>query len=180
MSSITGLEETLEGKQDTLVAGTGIAINGNVITNTQTSAEGKTNSYVVSYINNPAFNTEADSFQLSGTFTDVTGVVHKISELKLGDTIYVQELDVPDRWCSQVNNDSVVLYKLETSKVTIPTKTSELENDSNFITQNVLDNTINPLNTSIGNINTKLNNTETWTFTLEDGTEVTKNIVVGS
>lgn len=39
MTAITGLIEALAAKQDTLVAGEGISIVGNVISNTQTSAE---------------------------------------------------------------------------------------------------------------------------------------------
>lgn len=49
-------------------------------------------------------------------------------------------------------------------KSDIPTKTSELTNDSNFVTKNSL-------------LEKK---TETWVFTLEDGTEVTKTMVLGA
>ena len=49
-------------------------------------------------------------------------------------------------------------------KADLPTKTSQLTNDSNFVTQNSL-------------LEKK---TETWTFTLEDGTEVTKTMVLGA
>lgn len=46
----------------------------------------------------------------------------------------------------------------------IPTKTSQLTNDSGFVTQNsLLEKT-----------------TETWTFTLEDGTTTTKTVVMGA
>ena len=46
----------------------------------------------------------------------------------------------------------------------IPTTTSQLTNDSGFVTQNAL----------------LEKTTETWTFTLEDGTEVTKTMVLGA
>lgn len=49
-------------------------------------------------------------------------------------------------------------------KSEIPTKTSQLTNDSGFVTQDAL----------------LEKTTETWTFTLEDGTEVTKTMVLGA
>ena len=49
-------------------------------------------------------------------------------------------------------------------KSDIPTKTSQLTNDSDFVTKNSL-------------LEKK---TETWVFTLEDGTEVTKTMVLGA
>ena len=53
--------------------------------------------------------------------------------------------------------------KTETNEL-IPTKTSQLTNNSGFVTQDsLLEKT-----------------TETWTFTLEDGTETTKTIVLGA
>lgn len=65
-------------------------------------AEGKTKSYVVSDITNPVFNSQADTIQLTGTFTDINDVVHSVTDLKLGDNFYVIETDVPDRWASNV------------------------------------------------------------------------------
>ena len=49
-------------------------------------------------------------------------------------------------------------------KSELPTKTSQLTNDSGFVTQDAL----------------LEKTTETWTFTLEDGTEVTKTMVLGA
>lgn len=40
-----------------------------------------------------------------------------ISVLKLGDTVYIKQTDVPDRWVSEVGNGFVKLAKLETAKV---------------------------------------------------------------
>ena len=49
-------------------------------------------------------------------------------------------------------------------KSELPTTTSQLTNDSGFVTQNsLLEKT-----------------TETWTFTLEDGTTTTKTMVLGA
>ena len=61
-------------------------------------------------------------------------------------------------------------------KPTIPTATSQLDNDSNFITNAALTGyaTTSDVSTAISS-QTK----ETWTFTLEDGTTVTKSVVLG-
>ena len=57
------------------------------------------------------------------------------------------------------SGDTIVALKSE-----LPTTTSQLTNDSGFVTQNAL----------------LEKTTETWTFTLEDGTEVTKTMVLGA
>ena len=61
-------------------------------------------------------------------------------------------------------------------KPTIPTATSQLDNDSNFITNAALTGyaTTSDVSTAISS-QTK----ETWTFTLEDGSTVTKSVVLG-
>ena len=61
-------------------------------------------------------------------------------------------------------------------KPTIPTTTSQLDNDSNFITNAALTGyaTTSDVSTAISS-QTK----ETWTFTLSDGTTVTKSVVLG-
>ena len=61
-------------------------------------------------------------------------------------------------------------------KPTIPTATSQLDNDSNFITNAALTGyaTTSDVSTAISS-QTK----ETWTFTLSDGSTVTKSIVLG-
>ena len=62
-------------------------------------------------------------------------------------------------------------------KPTIPTTTSQLTNDSNFITNAALTGyaTTSDVSTAISN-QTK----ETWTFTLSDGSTVTKSVVLGA
>lgn len=59
----------------------------------------------------------------------------------------------------------------------IPTKTSQLTNDSNFITSTALSGyaTTSDVSTAISS-QTK----ETWTFTLSDGSTVTKSVVLGA
>lgn len=62
-------------------------------------------------------------------------------------------------------------------KPTIPTTTSQLTNDSNFITNAALSGyaTTSDVSTAISS-QTK----ETWTFTLSDGSTVTKSVVLGA
>ena len=91
---------------------------------------------------------------------------------------------------SQLDNDSnfitsAALSTVATSgsyndlsdKPTIPTTTNELTNDSGFITSAALSGyaTTSDVSTAISN-QTK----ETWTFTLSDGSTVTKSIVLGA
>ena len=67
-------------------------------------------------------------------------------------------------------------YSDLTNKPTIPTTTSQLTNDSNFITSTALSGyaTTSDVSTAISS-QTK----ETWTFTLSDGSTVTKSVVLG-
>lgn len=67
-------------------------------------------------------------------------------------------------------------YSDLTGTPTIPTKTSQLTNDSNFLTSAALSGyaTTSDISTAISS-QTK----ETWTFTLSDGSTVTKSVVLG-
>ena len=82
-------------------------------------AEGKTATYVVSYATETAFNSTADTITLTKAPVDVSGNTIPLNKLALGDTFYVVELDVPDRWVSGVGENSVTLSKLETEKVPV-------------------------------------------------------------
>ena len=68
-------------------------------------------------------------------------------------------------------------YSDLTGTPTIPTATSQLDNDSNFITNAALTGyaTTSDVSTAISG-QTK----ETWTFTLSDGSTVTKSVVLGA
>ena len=71
-------------------------------------------------------------------------------------------------------------YNDLTNKPTIPTKTSQLTNDSAFITSSALTGyaTTSEVSTAVSTAisgQTK----ETWTFTLADGSTVTKSVVLG-
>ena len=73
--------------------------------------------------------------------------------------------------------DNIILYK-DIAKVSqIPTTTGELTNDSGFITSEALSGyaTTSDVSTAISS-QTK----ETWTFTLSDGSTVTKSVVLGA
>lgn len=79
--------------------------------------------------------------------------------------------------------DADTLYIITDEDVVIPTKTSELTNDSNFITGVDLSNyattaTTTQLQTNIDKKQDKLTNTEEITFTLEDGSTVTKTFYI--
>ena len=67
-------------------------------------------------------------------------------------------------------------YNDLSDKPTIPTATNELTNDSGFITNAALTGyaTTSDVSTAISS-QTK----ETWTFTLSDGSTVTKTVVLG-
>jgi len=121
-------------------------------------AEGKTATYVISKATNPAFNTENATVTFT-SFTDIHGVVITFNDVKVGDNVYITETDVPDRWISSISESNAVCHKLETAKsavsdvqkngtsvvvngianVTVPTKTSDITNDSGFITSSYHD-----------------------------------------
>lgn len=91
------------------------------ISNVSAIANGKTASYVLSYATdgNSAFNSTADTLTLSDDFTDIEGHFIELHYLHIGDVIYVTETNVPDRWVGALNDENVVLYKMETTKVPI-------------------------------------------------------------
>ena len=72
-------------------------------------------------------------------------------------------------------------YNDLSDKPTIPTATSQLDNDSNFITNAALTGyaTTSEVSTAVSTAISSQTK-ETWTFTLSDGTTVTKSIVLGA
>lgn len=82
-------------------------------------AEGKTKSYVITHHTNTSFNSSMDSISLvfPNSIIDTSGNTIDISNLHIGDIVYVLENDVPDRWVSIINSNAVVLHKMETTKV---------------------------------------------------------------
>ena len=128
----TETDSLLNNKQNTLIAGTGITISNNKISNTFTSLDNYT-----------TYSDEVLDLNHSFVYKSPTG------GYKRGD------------FRNFINN---MISPTFAKKSDIPTKTSELTNDSGFVTQDSL----------LGKT------TETWTFTLEDGTEVTKTMVLGA
>lgn len=131
------------------------------IQNVREVAEGKTNTYVCSYITNEVLYSNNDQIVVESALTDINDNTIALTDLKVGDNIYVTQTNVPDRWVSSIATESetnivaaVILNKLETAKVpvndvqvngstvvsnnvasiTVPTNISDLTNDSSFIT----------------------------------------------
>jgi len=72
-------------------------------------AEGRKQTYVVSDVTCPEFNSQTDQITVTGTFfTDVAGITHNWNTIKPGDTFYVVETDIPDRWVSNLQLHSQV------------------------------------------------------------------------
>ena len=112
----------------------------NDLTNIVEIAEGKTKSYTISITNNSWFNSSDNEVITydDNSLTTTTGEVIPFKNLKLGDIIYIVELDLPDRYVGVINSSLIRFYKMETSKVKlddyalktdIPTKLSQLEID---------------------------------------------------
>lgn len=94
------------------------------IENVREIAEGKTASYVCSDVTNVILNSQNDTITISSSLTDINSETITLSTFNIGDIVYVTETDVPDRWVGAINVQSdvvqsVVLYKLETSKVPV-------------------------------------------------------------
>ena len=97
-------------------------------------AEGKSKAYVI--------NTQS---QITGTkdsddnYTNVTAITGiTLTDLHLGDIIYIKELNVPDYWVSAMvyNGDvleSISLNKMETSKVDLSQYYTKTESDAKFV-----------------------------------------------
>ena len=98
----------------------------------------------------------ADSFAVgSNTIT----YENKTYTLKNGDIFLIVDVGVPDYWFSL---SDMTLYRLETNKINldgyakiedIPTKTSQLENDSDFTTNSKLKEVENKIPTKVSELN---------------------------
>lgn len=142
-------KEELSNKQDKLIAGSGIDITNNIISNTQTSAEWG---------------------NIQGTLsnqTDLQSVLDNKQDV-ITDLDTIREGASKGATALQSYTETDPVYTADKPNIALkselPTTTSQLTNDSGFVTQDSL------LEKS----------TETWTFTLEDGTEVTKTMVLGA
>ena len=116
------------------------------LTNIVEIAEGKTNTYVINASENPWFNSSDNEIITydSNSLTTTSGEIISFKKLKLGDIILITDLELPDRYVGVINSSLIRFYKMETSKVKldgyalktdIPKKTSQLTNDSGFLTE---------------------------------------------
>ena len=121
----------LQPKAISLTGITATTVEG-ALTEINDLAKGKNKSYVTNTTQMSALNTQNDSVEVT-SFKDSTGATINLSNFKVGDNVFITNTDVPDRWVSAVTTTKLTLNKLETQKVTVPTKTSELTNDSNFV-----------------------------------------------
>ena len=78
------------------------------IENVREVITGLTQNYVCSDVTNVALNSTSNDIQLSTSLVDVNSNTIGLSSLKVGDTIYIVETDVPDRWVSNITNVNTV------------------------------------------------------------------------
>lgn len=92
------------------------------ITDVVKIAEGKTNSYVLKWLNNPFFESNEDVIRINlkdNPILDYRGDAIPNTALKIGDIFYIIETNVPDRWLAGIDRDVYVFAKMETSKVNL-------------------------------------------------------------
>lgn len=163
------------------------------LVNVREIAEGKTASYVCSDVTNTILNSQNDTITISSSLTDINSQTIALSDLNIGDTIYITETDVPDRWVSNITAENntitgITLSKLETAKVpinsisvnssaitpvngnvdiTVPTTTSQLTNNSNYTTIDEVNssNSKNPISSQIALLK---NQNEQWAESVKD------------
>lgn len=96
-------------------------------------AEGKTNSYVLKYFNNPSFKSNEDVIQINlndNPILDSSGAAVPNTALKIGDIFYIIETNVPDRWLGGIDGDVYTFAKMETSKVNLDEYYNKTETDA--------------------------------------------------
>lgn len=92
------------------------------IANVVEIAEGKTNSYVLKWFNNPFFESNEDVIRINlkdNPILDSSGAAVPNTALKIGDIFYIIETNVPDRWLAGIDRDVYTFAKMETSKVNL-------------------------------------------------------------
>lgn len=108
------------------------------ITDVVEIAEGKTNSYVLKWFNNPSFESNEDVIEINlkdNPILDYRGYTILNTALKIGDIFYIVETNVPDRWLAGINRDVYMFAKMETSKV-------NLDGNASFVDIGIIPNTI--------------------------------------
>lgn len=103
------------------------------INNVVEIAEGKTNSYVLKWFNNPFFESNEDVIRINlkdNPILDSSGAAVPNTALKIGDIFYIIETNVPDRWLAGIDRDVYVFAKMETSKVNLGEYYNKTETDA--------------------------------------------------
>ena len=100
-------------------------------------AEGKTNSYVLKWLNNPSFKSNEDVIRINlkdNPILDSSGAAVPNTALKIGDIFYIIETNVPDRWLGGIDGDVYTFAKMETSKVNLTDylKNNDIKKDTYF------------------------------------------------
>lgn len=78
-------------------AQSGVAI-ASAVQDVMEVAQGKAANYVCSDVTNAVLNSQNNVVTITSSLTDIKGDSITIDNLKIGDSIYVTETDVPDRW----------------------------------------------------------------------------------
>ena len=84
------------------------------IENVREVAEGLKQTYVVSDATNPTFNSQDNTVELQSFITN-DGITITVDDLEIGDTVYVLQTDVPDRWISGKKSNAVIQLCNKTS-----------------------------------------------------------------
>lgn len=72
-------------------------------------ALGRNTSYVVSAKTQPKFNTQSKTISINTPITDVSGNIIQLRDIRVGDTFYVIEEKVPDRWVETKTTEGTVI-----------------------------------------------------------------------
>lgn len=87
----------------------------NALTDVREIAEGKKQSLVCSITDNPILNTQNTDVIIT-TLTDINAQTYNASDLAIGDTVYIKEEYLPDRWVSKYSRGTN-LFNAETSRL---------------------------------------------------------------
>lgn len=102
------------------------------------------NILVVKASDNSAFNSTADTITVT-SIKDNKGKTWDKSSTHIGDTVYVEEQKLPDRWISKIDGSTIYLAKLETIQVPVVGVTvndTSVVDTSTGIANIVVDNTL--------------------------------------
>jgi len=99
----------------------------NKIEEVRAIAQGKVKAYVTNTTKMSSLATSAASVTLS-SFIDKSGATIPIANFKIGDNIYLEDENYPDRWVQSTTASNITVYKLETEKPTLANQTVTTSN----------------------------------------------------